>query len=139
MEEWVQQGEAFGRSVPPGQGPAHDDLNDLWDWVPKAAKKMSKQQCWDGDYTLAERAQGLDQGFETIETGLDRELDDPGTPNDADTDEEDGSEEVEVEEDAMGGVEDQKRTARAPTVRTQKVPPMSIYDVHRFMTNGRAR
>jgi mediator of RNA polymerase II transcription subunit 8, fungi type len=140
VEEWVEQGEALARSIPSSQGLGQDDLKALWDWVPKAAKKIGKQQCWNGDYTLAERARGLDpdQGWQSIETGLDRYLDNPGTPNDADTDEEDDGEEAELEEDAMEGVvEEQKRSASISTARARRIAPMSLENVHRFMTTGK--
>lgn len=137
VEEWVEQGEALGvsKSTMSTQALKHNDLNDLWQWAPSAALDMSWQQCWGGDYTLAERTQGLEQGWETIETGIERELEDPGTPKNPYANNDDSAEE---DEDNMDGVEveEAKPTTALAGPRTQKIPPLPLEKVQRFMSTG---
>lgn len=141
VEEWVEKGETLAPSQATNPGELnHSDLNELWDWAPKAAKTRSWQQCWGGDYTVAERLQGLKddgQGWDTIVTGLDRELEDPGTPKNPEAkDEEEGGEDDVAEEDVMEGVEDQPDKPVSSS-RAQKAPPMPLDSMLKFMSTGK--
>ena len=135
VEDWVEQGEAVApsRSATATRVLSINDLNDLWRWAKPAARKMEWQQCWGGDYTLAERLQGLDQGWETIETGIERELEDPGTPKDP------NAKDVEEDEEDEGGMEvdEPKQTTSSIGPRIQQVPPLSLEKAQRFMSTGK--
>jgi mediator of RNA polymerase II transcription subunit 8 len=143
VEEWVEKGEALAPSQATNPGIlSQADLHELWDWAPDAAKSKAWQQCWGGDYTLAERAQGLaddGEGWEKIVTGLERELEDPGTPKDPDAkEEEDDNDQDMVEEDEMQGVEEQpdKPVSSSSASRAQKALPMPLDNMLKFISTG---
>lgn len=74
---------------------------ELWNWAGRAANELARQHEWGGDFTLAER----EAGVENVVTGLRRKL--------IDSDFEDGSSEsveddVKMEDDVVGGKDDNK-------------------------------
>lgn len=145
VEEWVERGEALAPSQVTNPGHLGQvDLNELWDWAPEAAKTKEWQQCWGGDYTLTERLQGLaddGEGWENIVTGLERELEDPGTPKDPDAKEEEGDENDQdvVDEDEMQGIEEQpeKPVSASTASRAPKAPPMPLENMLKFISTGK--
>lgn len=145
VEEWVEKGEALIPSQATNPGAISQvNLNELWDWATDAAKTMAWQQCWGGDYTLAERLRGLrngGEGWEEIVTGLERELEDPGTPKNPDAKEEDGDDEGDdvVDQDPMQGIEEQpeKLVSSSAASRAPKVPPMPLDNMLKFISTGK--
>lgn len=142
VEEWVETGEALAPHKAEKSGEfGQSELYELWVWAPKAAKTMNWQQCWGGDYTLAERLQGLKddgQGWDTIVTGLDRELEDPGTPKDPNAKDEDENRDDLVNEDEMEGIEEQpdKPTFSLTASQSQKAPPLPLESMLKFLSTG---
>jgi mediator of RNA polymerase II transcription subunit 8 len=142
VEEWVEKGEALVPSQATNQGAiSQANLYELWDWATDAAKTMAWQQCWGGDYTLAERIRGLandGEGWEKIVTGLERELEDPGTPKNPDAREEEGDDESD-DVDPMQGIEEQpeKLVSSSAASRAPKAPPMPLDNMLKFISTGK--
>ena len=146
VEEWVEKGEALAPSQTSNPGQLDQaDLHELWDWAPNAAKTLAWQQCWGGDYTLAERLQGLrddGEGWDKIVTGLERELEDPGTPKDLEAKEEEGDSDGDddiIDQDGMQGVVEQpeKPVSSSTASRLPNAPPMPLDDILKFMSTGK--
>ncbi|KAI5284347.1 mediator of RNA polymerase II transcription subunit 8, partial [Ascosphaera aggregata] len=109
-EDWIEQGRRLGREGS-GDAPADhtidpwkqnartsttlsgEDLKALWQWAPIEANRLARQRKWGGNYTLEEKAMGI----ENVVTGLRNRGDD----EDESEDESDSEDEEEEEGDPM--------------------------------------
>jgi mediator of RNA polymerase II transcription subunit 8, fungi type len=138
VEDWLQEGIATGKEVIPQPG-IHppitaNDLEELWEWAQGAAiEEVAKQsRVFGGNYTLEERAMGI----ENVVTGLKRRL--PDTLNDSD--DSDDSDDDSDEEDEMD-VDQPKSTTKRAIQEVQQIvvppkPPMPINEQLKFLMTG---
>lgn len=139
VEDWVEQGRRIASEARPSDeaGPAgltDEDLVELWDWAGRAANEEARKREWGDDFTLEERAMGV----EHVVTGLRRKLD------------QDTEDESDDEDEARTGTDrmdvDQKPGQRTPGVDATQVTghdspgiggaPVRMDHVLRFMCTG---
>jgi mediator of RNA polymerase II transcription subunit 8, fungi type len=137
VEEWFEQGVAYGNTLNGGTGQIlrESDRKEFWAWAPRKANETARRQKWGADYTAEE----IDKGVENVVTGLKREL---VVPVDQDDEDEDEEEEYEDDDDDEAGGGDKMDTDDGPdgvegeqkVIASQQMP---LQSVQRFMVSGK--
>ena len=153
VEDWVTEGRKIASGAA-GSGTATDqereDILGLWGWAGMAANEEARQHTWGGNYTLEEKAAGI----QSVVTGLRRTLKEN---RDDSSDEEETAEDENDEDDIQGGFEEDKmeiirarrksvagidfelRRKGEHTASTPLPNALPIDNVFRFMMTGAER
>ena len=144
VEDWVAEGRGIATDVVEHSDRAFDieRVQDLWTWAGMAANEQARQHTWGGNYTLEERAQGI----ENVTTGLrrtlkDDEADSSEDDEDAMKEDRDGNEmeivRVHRKSGTLGGGLEFDLTRDSDLKSTSAVSSaMPIEDVFRFLMTG---
>ncbi|KAI5294944.1 mediator of RNA polymerase II transcription subunit 8 [Ascosphaera acerosa] len=106
------------------------ELKKLWRWAPIEANRLARQRNWGGNYTLEERAMGI----ENVVTGLQRRHADE-EEEEEDGDEEDGEGQRMLEDDDSQD-EEERELERMRLREMERNSMLPVDDIVRFMATG---
>jgi hypothetical protein len=129
VEEWFEQGVAYGNTLNGGAGQIlrESDRKEFWAWAPRKANETARRQKWGADYTAEE----IGKGVENVVTGLNRDLMVPVDQDDEDEDEDEetgGGDKMDMDE-GPGGVGGEQKA-----IASKQMP---LQSVQRFMVSGK--
>jgi mediator of RNA polymerase II transcription subunit 8 len=132
VEDWVTRGRSAGATTLKEQnGLSEEELAELWAWAPIEANQEARSRNWGGNFTLEERAMGI----QNVVTGLKRQLEDEESEEEDEEEDEEDADEMEIVESQGNlegaGVEDGQRI---PSKSLE--PALPLEEIFRFISTG---